>query len=195
MNTVIHEKEVTVGSELNIGPLMSLVDNRLLKTLGLPRSSLSASVSADWNVHKYKLSLIPDRKRYDVTVSMERDGVTVFLSQPNQVKYFPTWTSGHCEYIKGRGDFCEIFYPTKKTNPMAHGISEKYLLVDKKNPWDSKILLFPEKPPPHQSLKNVKNEKGKPLPRPYKRPLVPVVWDFRDPTRKNPNSENVKKKP
>merc|ERR1719370_700317 len=81
---------------------MSLVDSRLLKTLRLPRNSLSASVSADWNVHKYKLSLIPDRKRYDVTVSMERDGVTVFLSQPNQVKYFPTWTSGHCEYIKGR---------------------------------------------------------------------------------------------
>lgn len=49
----------------------------------------------------FKVIFIPDRKQYDITVSLERDGVTFFLTQPNKTRYFPTLTSGHCEFIPG----------------------------------------------------------------------------------------------
>lgn len=104
VNTVINDKEMTIGSDAMVGSLMGLIDNQFgagtVKKYWLPRNSLRFLISADCNVHKYKATVVPDKQTYDASFALERDGVTIFINQPNEVEWFPTWASGHCELIK-----------------------------------------------------------------------------------------------
>jgi hypothetical protein len=83
---------------------MGLVDRNTLKKYWLPRNSIAMQTSLDFFTHSYKFTFAPDKKKYDLSVSIERDGVTLFMSQPNESEYFPTWSSGHCEYLEQGGD-------------------------------------------------------------------------------------------
>ena len=108
VNTVINDKEMTVGTQAAIGSMMGLIDEQFgagtVAKYWLPRHSIVFHLSGDCNVHKYKATFVPDRHTYDASFALERDGATIFINQPNEVSFFPTWASGHCELLNSGGE-------------------------------------------------------------------------------------------
>ncbi|CBY39042.1 unnamed protein product, partial [Oikopleura dioica] len=121
------EKGATFGFESKLVGIMQHVDDRIIKEWMLARSSVDVLVSLDWSLHTYSLTVTPDGQKYHFRGSYERDGVTIYFTQPNQIENIPTWGSIHCEGGSDSDDECHFSCNAKAlVNDITRELNTKF---------------------------------------------------------------------
>ncbi|CAG5107692.1 Oidioi.mRNA.OKI2018_I69.chr1.g3446.t1.cds [Oikopleura dioica] len=120
------EEGATFGIESKLSGIMQHVDPEIIEKFMLARSSVDIVVSLDWSLHTYSLTVTPDGQEYHFRGSYERDGLTIYFTQPNQIKNVPTWGSIHCEGSESDDEFYFICNAKALVNDVSRELNTKF---------------------------------------------------------------------